>query len=95
MPAGSISGLSVTACEETLQRIGQYAGVAELLRRARGRCEALDVIAVPFSALPHHGQGRRFSDPGTTMQSLHLVARCEDVFDGISLGSIQVGPGLG
>ena len=95
MPGGSISRLSVTACEETLQRIGRYAGVAELLRRAGGRCEALDLIAVPFSALPHHGQGRGFSNSGTTMQSLHLVARGEDVFDGISLGSIEVGPGLG
>ena len=72
-----------------LQRTGDDTGLFELLRRARGRRESFDVIAVALGPLTDRRQGRGLSRAGHAFQRQNLVATGEDLIDRRSLGSVR------
>ena len=61
-------------CKETLQGIGIDTGIAELMRGAGGRSEALDNHPALLGGLAHGFESSGLSHAGASLQALYSVA---------------------
>ena len=75
--------------EETLQRISIDAGIAELMRGAGSRGEALDNHPALLGGLAHGFERRGFSHAGASLQALDSVARGQNLFRRRALRGIE------
>src|SRR5579863_6207913 len=85
-------------CDIGLNRVGKKAlqsasfdaGLTELPRGARSRCEALDFVALHLDSTTCRGQGRSFTCTCKSLDTLNTVGGAEDIVDHALLCAIQM-----
>src|SRR5579863_3815835 len=73
-----------------LERAGLDAGLAELMRGTRGRCETLDGVAGALGAVTDRRECGGLPRPGNALEGLDLIAIGEELIDRGPLGVAQV-----